>query len=133
MVSHETLGTSFPGVLVSDCLASYDDARAIQHKCYAHHLKASSRATDAHEKGGEGFLRQVKALLKAAQAFKKLMAELNKKRRLRMRRALEDRATRLLAKPRGAGGGIGGKSAAEAVRRPRRAADSAVAAHGYVG
>ena len=100
-VIHETLGTSFPGVLVSDCLSSYDDASPIQHKCYAHHLKAISQAMLRHEKGGEGFLRQVKALLKGAQGFKELMGELNKKRRLRMRRALEDRATRLLAKPRG--------------------------------
>ena len=99
-VIHEVLGTSFPGVLVSDCLSSYDNASPVQHKCYAHHLKALSRAIDAHEKGGEGFLRQVKALLKAAQAFKKLMPELKPKQRLKMRQSLEKKATRLLMKSR---------------------------------
>lgn len=36
----DTLGSDFPGVLVSDCLNIYDDATPVQHKCYAHHLKA---------------------------------------------------------------------------------------------
>ena len=99
-VIHETLGSSFPGFLVSDCLSSYDDASPIQHKCYAHHLKAISRAMEAHSDGGEGFLRQMKALLKAAQAFKKLMPELSENQRVQMRRSLEESATLLLASRR---------------------------------
>jgi transposase len=75
-VIHETLGKAFGGVLVSDCLSSYDDASPIQHKCYAHHLKAISKAIALHADGGQGFLLQVKALLKTAQIFKNLMAEL---------------------------------------------------------
>lgn len=35
-----TLGDTYAGVLVSDCLATYDGGPATQHKCYAHHLKA---------------------------------------------------------------------------------------------
>jgi len=99
-VVHETLGSSFPGVLVSDCLSSYDDASPIQHKCYAHHLKAISRAMEAHDRSGEGFLRQMKVLLKAAQVFKKLMHELTEEERAKMRRSLEERATFLLGSRR---------------------------------
>ena len=38
----ELLGTDFGGVLVSDCLAIYDDATPLQHKCYAHHRSQPS-------------------------------------------------------------------------------------------
>jgi transposase len=40
----DILGKDFGGVLVSDCLAVYDDATALQHKCYAHHHKAIRKA-----------------------------------------------------------------------------------------
>lgn len=36
----ETLGKDFPGMLVSDCLASYDPPAYRKHKCIAHHLRA---------------------------------------------------------------------------------------------
>jgi len=36
----EILGPAFSGVLVSDCLAIYDDVNPRQQKCYSHHLKA---------------------------------------------------------------------------------------------
>lgn len=36
----------FKGVLVSDCLSVYDDATAVQHKCYAHHLNAINKAIE---------------------------------------------------------------------------------------
>src|SRR6516165_486742 len=42
------LGKDFGGVLVSDCLAIYDDATALQHKCYAHHHKAIRQAKALH-------------------------------------------------------------------------------------
>ena len=99
-VVHETLGRAFPGVLVSDCLSSYDDASPLQHKCYAHHLKAISEAMSRHPEGGEGFLRQMKALLKAAQVFKRLMPELSQNQRQKMRQSFENEADRLLASRR---------------------------------
>jgi len=99
-VIHETLGRSFPGVLVSDCLSSYDDASPIQHKCYAHHLKAISEAMKAHTAGGAGFLRQIKLVLKAAQSFKKAMPDLSQNERVQMRQSLENKADRLLASRR---------------------------------
>jgi hypothetical protein len=36
----EILGPEHSGVLVSDCLATYDDVDPRQQKCYSHHLKA---------------------------------------------------------------------------------------------
>ena len=44
-VVRETLGEDFAGMLVSDCLASYDPPPYRKHKCIAHHL----RALQAHE------------------------------------------------------------------------------------
>lgn len=39
-VVRETLGDDFAGMLVSDCLASYDPPPYRKHKCIAHHLRA---------------------------------------------------------------------------------------------
>ncbi|MCZ6878945.1 MAG: IS66 family transposase [Acidobacteria bacterium] len=42
----KTLGEKFAGILVSDCLASYDPLPYRKHKCISHHLKAISQARD---------------------------------------------------------------------------------------
>lgn len=98
-VVHEILGADFPGVLVSDCLASYDDATALQHKCYSHHLKAISQAMKRHPHGGEGFLREVRGLLTAAMVVHDL--EVDADERALLREALEKTANALLvADPR---------------------------------
>lgn len=39
-VVRDILGEPFPGVLVSDCLSSYDPIHCTKHKCIAHHLRA---------------------------------------------------------------------------------------------
>jgi transposase len=46
------LGANFKGVLVSDCLASYDPMDCRKHKCIAHHLRAikSALALSLHSK-----------------------------------------------------------------------------------
>lgn len=43
-VVHDILGDDFEGMLVSDCLSSYDPADYAKHKCIAHHLRAISKA-----------------------------------------------------------------------------------------
>lgn len=43
-VVKETLGEGFEGVLVSDCLASYDPLDCRKQKCIAHHLRAIAEA-----------------------------------------------------------------------------------------
>lgn len=100
-VIHDVLGADFAGVLVSDCLASYDDATAVQQKCYSHHLKAIAKATQAHAQGGAGFLQEIKAVLKAAMLFKKLKPQLPPGEWSEIRAGLEQRAARLLTPTRG--------------------------------
>lgn len=45
-VVREVLGEEFGGVLVSDCLSSYDPVDYRKHKCIAHHLRAIRKARD---------------------------------------------------------------------------------------
>jgi transposase len=67
---HQTIGPYYAGVLVSDCLSLYDDATSVQHKCYAHHLKAIA-AAQAARASPSGWLASVEALLKNAIALSK--------------------------------------------------------------
>lgn len=99
-VIYETLGTQFPGVLVSDCLNIYDEASPTQQKCYSHHLKAISQAIEKHPQQGQGFLRQARLNLKAAMALKKARAHLPPQQFTDMRRAIEQNTVRLLKPPR---------------------------------
>ncbi len=94
------LGKDFGGVLVSDCLAIYDDATALQQKCYAHHHKAIRKAKDLHPHQGEGFLCQVAAMLRAAVALQEQKAELSLETFSDLRQALEHKAVQLLEAPR---------------------------------
>src|SRR5690606_12094633 len=52
-VVRETLGEEFPGMLVSDCLSSYDPLDCRKHKCIAHHLRALKEHEQSLEKRGE--------------------------------------------------------------------------------
>jgi transposase len=90
-----TLGPNFPGVLVSDCLASYDDATPEQHKCYAHHAKAISKAMHEHSQGGQGYLEQVRGVLVAAMSIAGLDRDSDLFRR--SYHTLQQQADRLLA------------------------------------
>ena len=96
----DMLGKDFGGVLVSDCLAIYDDATALQHKCYAHHLKAIRKAKALHPQQGEGFLCEVAAMLRAAVALQQQKAELSPETFSALRQALEHKALQLLEPPR---------------------------------
>ena len=96
----DILGKDFGGVLVSDCLAIYDDATTLQHKCYAHHLKAIRKAKALHPQQGEGFLCEVEAMLRAAVALQQQKAELSPETFSALRQALEHKALQLLEPPR---------------------------------
>jgi hypothetical protein len=66
------LGLPFAGVLVSDCLSTYDLAEGVQQKCYAHHLKAIREARDAAtpaSPASTSFLDQAAHLLRRALAL----------------------------------------------------------------
>jgi transposase len=91
----EVLGPEFPGVLVSDCLATYDDVNPRQQKCYSHHFKAIRPAGESQP---SPWLDAVKWLLQEAMALKP--QALDAAERARHRAALETRARELLAAPR---------------------------------
>jgi len=65
-IVHDTLGEDFGGMLVSDCLASYNSIDCRKHKCIAHHLRALKEHEESLEKRGivSGDLRLWKILLK---------------------------------------------------------------------
>lgn len=91
----ETLGKDYAGVLVSDCLAVYDEVNAHQQKCYSHHLKALSQAL---EEAPSAYLEELRAMLQAAMALKK--AALPGPELAQRRSALEQKAQELLSAPR---------------------------------
>jgi hypothetical protein len=91
----EVLGPEYSGVLVSDCLAIYDDVNPRQQKCYSHHLKAIRLAGEGHP---SAWLDQLRWLLKEALALKGQAMEAPE--REQRRAALEARARELLAAPR---------------------------------
>jgi len=91
----EVLGPEFAGVLVSDCLATYDDFNPRQQKCYSHHLKAIKQADEGHP---SAWLESVRWLLKEAMALK--TQALDPAEKARCRAELEIRARGLLASPR---------------------------------
>jgi transposase len=92
----ETLGPDFGGVVVSDCLATYDNLPYPQHKCYAHHLKAIAEARDAKPPCQRGWLDEVAGLLKAAMMLGRLRTGLPPPQWAECRRNLDARADALI-------------------------------------
>jgi len=97
---NEVLGKDFGGVLVSDCLAVYDQSTAIQQKCYAHHHRAIRKAKELHPQQGAGFLCELSAMLRAAVALQRQKAELSPQTFLTLRQSLQHKALALLEPPR---------------------------------
>lgn len=95
------IGDDFAGVLVSDCLSIYDELNPLQHKCYAHHLKALSAALKTEAGKGSAYLLELRALLHSAQLLKQRMTTLTPAQCLPWRQGLEARMDDLLAQPRG--------------------------------
>jgi transposase len=86
-----TLGNAFAGVLVSDCLATYDNFNPLQQKCYSHHLKAIGHAM---EDSPSPWLEEMRWLLQAAMNLKRQPTD------MAQRTALEQKLNELLARPR---------------------------------
>ena len=64
-VVQKILGEDFAGVMVSDCLSSYDVATYRKHKCIAHHLRAIETALRLPGTKDPTYLRQWTLLLKS--------------------------------------------------------------------
>lgn len=96
----EDLIGGYAGVLVSDCLNLYDGLTATQHKCYAHHLKAISKALETPRSGNSPYLVELRRMLISAAALKEAQASLSSEQVLSLRTSLEAWAERLLGSPR---------------------------------
>jgi hypothetical protein len=98
---YETIPPDFKGVLVSDCLSVYDNATEVQHKCYAHHLKAAKEAQKQIKPSEDtGFIKHVKALLRSAIEIGSKRESLSAEKFKEQRRILEIGADALLKTPR---------------------------------
>lgn len=97
-VIHQVLGEEYQGVLISDCLASYDNANEIQHKCYAHHLKELCRLIQVADKDPPSpYLSKWKQLFRVSMALKEQKHDLDQQVFLSRCRLLAAVAEQLLS------------------------------------
>lgn len=92
------IGDDYQGVLVSDCLAVYDQVCEKQQKCYAHHLKAISQALQVEP--GSKYLQDWQKLLQEAIDWKEKQSRLAADAYQDGYVDLAIRATELLKRPR---------------------------------
>ena len=71
----DVLGDEFAGMLVSDCLSSYDPSDYRKHKCIAHHLRAIAKAEEVPTQQDPSYLSQWKLLLKSVIVIHRLAVE----------------------------------------------------------
>ena len=102
--SHEIplriLGEDFAGMLVSDCLSSYDPLPYKKHKCTAHHQKAIAEARARPDTPDPGYLKQWTLLFTMVGALWKHRERLGETEFVRQRTALESWCDRLLSEDR---------------------------------
>jgi hypothetical protein len=96
-VVRRVLGDDYPGVLISDCLSSYDPHPGRKSKCCAHHLKAISEARA--QAPDSDFLAQIRALLKAAMLLHRVREHVDAADWQKYTGHLERNLDRLLALP----------------------------------
>ena len=98
-VVKEVLGDDFAGILVSDCLATYDPAPCRKHKCIAHHLRAICAAKKLPGISDLTYLRHWEVLLKTAIALYEVRPQMTPEDFAEKRRRMEAWVDRLLAQP----------------------------------
>lgn len=98
-VVREILGEQFKGMLVSDCLSSYDPPDYRKHKCIAHHLRAIAQARDRPDTENTHYLRQWKLFFSAVIVLSRLRANLDEPDFVDKRAHLEAWCDQLLAEP----------------------------------
>lgn len=98
-VVREMLGDEFRGVLVSDCLASYDPIDCRKHKCIAHHLRAIAEALKRPDTPDATYLSGWKRLFAAVTALWRAQPEMPPAAFLAERARIESAVKRLLDQP----------------------------------
>jgi transposase len=96
----ETLGPDFTGVLVSDCLSSYENVPYRTHKCIAHHLKAIAEARQRPDTVDPSYLDQWKLFFQTVIGFWRARPNLSEAEFADRRGHLEAWLDRLLAAER---------------------------------
>lgn len=96
----DLLGAGFHGIVVSDCLASYENLPYRTHKCIAHHQKAIARARERPDTKDPGYLRQWKLFFTMVGVLWRHRVGLGESEFARQRGHLESWLDRLLAEPR---------------------------------
>ena len=97
----QMLGDDFAGILVSDCLASYENLPYRTHKCLAHHQKAIAEALARPDTTDPSSLKEWRLLFVMVNALWKHRQTLGEAEFARQRSRLEGTLDRLLATPRG--------------------------------
>jgi hypothetical protein len=96
----DLLGEDFGGILVSDCLASYENLPYRMHKCVAHHQRAIARARERPDTKDPTHLNEWKNLFTMVHVLWKYRVKLGEAEFQRQRGHLEIWLDRLLAEPR---------------------------------
>jgi hypothetical protein len=102
----DTLGEHFAGILVSDCLSSYEGLPYRAHKCIGHHLKKIGEARDRPDTKDPSYLNEWKLLFTMVNALWKHRAALGEAEFVRQRCHLEVWLDRLLGEPRAQPGDV---------------------------
>jgi transposase len=100
------LGADFAGMLVSDCLSSYDPLPYRKHKCVAHHQRAIAEARDRPDTPDPSYLKRWTLLFTMVCVLWRHRAGLGREEFLRQRTALESWCDRLLSEERTQAGDV---------------------------
>jgi transposase len=95
-----TLGQGFGGVLVSDCLSSYEKVPYRTHKCIGHHLKAISEARKRPDTADSGYLDEWRLFFRAVIGFYRAREHMAAEEFAERCHRLEEWLARLFATPR---------------------------------
>ena len=105
-VVRDLLGEDFAGMLVSDCLSSYDPPEYAKHKCIAHHLRAISKAMKYPHTTAHAYLLAWRSFFHGVIALYNLRELLSEQDFISKRRSMEHWRDMLLDKPVGQPGDV---------------------------
>jgi transposase len=101
-----TLGPRFEGVVVSDCLASYENLPYRTHKCIAHHLKAIAEARELPDTADPSYLDEWKLFFQTVIGIWRAQPQMEAEEFALRRGHLEQWLDRLLATERNQPGDV---------------------------
>jgi transposase len=96
----EMLGPEYAGMLVSDCLASYDPLPYRKHKCIGHHQRAIVEALERPDTTDPSYLKRWKLLWTMVPVLWRHRSTLGEEEFVRQRTHLESECDRLLSEER---------------------------------